>query len=73
MANGEGASTGGSGNAIPITSLSVSELKGLRDKFDVEIQRLQSSRLQLQRVLQAFQSSENSIRRLSQTKEGKDS
>mgnify|MGYP002259892556 CR=1 FL=1 len=57
-------------NAIPITSLSVAELRGLREKLDVEVQRLQSSKLQLQRVLSAFNSSNTAITKLSQSKQG---
>ena len=57
-------------NAIPITSLSIPDLQGLRDKVDVEVQRLQSSKFQLQRVLNAFQSSDVAIRRLSESHQG---
>ena len=63
-------SEGTGSNAIPITSLSIPDLQSLREKVDVEVQRLQSSKFQLQRVLSAFQSSDVAIRRLSESQQG---
>lgn len=70
MTTSGGSNASPSSQPIPITSLPIPELRGLREKLDMEVQRLQSSKIQLSRVLNAFHASNTAVHRLSKSKQG---
>lgn len=60
----------GEKESIPITTLGLTELRQVRERVDLDAQKIQQSRLQLQRVASAFQESHRAVKNLKEAENG---